>query len=106
MVTCGGIPGERVTVARSVLRSAWTRKNCVLCGPEAPTHEEKRYRARIGVMLDQAKGIENPISCVHAIEQIFGAIHGAPKEIVGAVLANSTASHCGTLARISQRHPI
>ena len=29
MVTCGGIPGERVTVARSVLRSAWTRKNCV-----------------------------------------------------------------------------
>jgi hypothetical protein len=73
---------KRVAVA------VWPLKVVVL------THEEKRYRARIGVMLEQAKAIENPISCVHAIEQILGAIHGAPKEMVGAVLAEfETACH-------------
>jgi hypothetical protein len=65
---------KRVAVA------VWPLKVLVL------SQEEERYRVRIGVLLDQAKAIENPISCVHAIEQILGAINGAPKEIVGAVL--------------------
>jgi len=35
MATCGGIPGEEVTVAISVLRSAWTRTNVVTDLPSA-----------------------------------------------------------------------
>ena len=46
--------------------------------------------------MKQAISIQNPISRVHALEQILGAIHGASGEVVELAL-NAFESACGKI---------
>ena len=73
-----------------VASAAWPLKVLVL------KDEIERYRTRSQVLVSQASSIQNPISRVHALEQILGAIHGASNEVVESAL-NAFETACGKM---------